>query len=170
MASPSTPLPARRSLRAGRRGVWLATGVLVLQFTLGLLGTLTPRGEIFPFASWFLFSLVPDRVVSYDLLLHGTARRPLDPPRAFNQAGGWVKSPHSVTVYQLTQQLGRAFEAGRAAETTRVRREIEAQFSAPGMRYDLVRVSYRLAERWKNRQAPQTVTLTRFGEPGGGEP
>lgn len=150
------------SLRQYRRVRAFAAIILLGQFTAGLAGTLTPQGEIFPFASWFLFSLRPDRVVSYDLLLRGSEQRPLDPPKPFNQGGGLVKAPHSVTVYNLVQQLGRAVESRRSPEIRRLRREIEAQFAAPGMRYDLVRVSYGLADRWEGRAPATSEPLASF--------
>jgi hypothetical protein len=135
---------------------FLAAALLSAELVIGLGGVLTPQREIFPFASWFLFSLVPDRVVSYDLLLRGPAEKPLDPPRPFNRAGALVKSPHSVTTYQLIQQLGRAVEAKDEPKIRRLRRQIEAQFAAvsPPMRYDLVRMTYTPAQRWKNPQSP----------------
>lgn len=154
------------SLRQYRRLCGCAAILLALQFTVGLAGALTPRGEIFPFASWFLFSLRPDRVVSYDLLLRGSEQRPLDPPQPFSQSGGLVKAPHSVTVYQLVQQLGRAIESRRPAPIGRLRREIEAQFSVPGMRYDVVRVSYRLADRWSGQSPARSEPLASFVQAG----
>lgn len=153
-----------------RRCRRFAVGVLATQFIVGLAGTLTPRGEIFPFASWFLFSLRPDRVVSYDLLLRGSARRPLDPPKPFNQGGELVKAPHSINVYQLTQQLGRAVESRRPDQIRRLRREIEAQFIPPGMRYDVVRVSYGLAERWGGQPPVRSEPLASFTQGEGGPP
>lgn len=157
-------------LRHYRRVRTFAAVLLLVQFTAGLAGTLTPQGEIFPFASWFLFSLRPDRVVSYDLLLRGSEQRPLDPPKPFNQGGGLVKAPHSVTVYQLVQQLGRAIESRRPAEIRRLRREIEAQFSLPGMRYDVVRVSYALADRWRGQTPVKSEPLASFVQTAEGKP
>lgn len=154
--------PPRSCRETFRRCRLFAVGVLTAEFVVGLAGTLTPRGEIFPFASWFLFSLRPDRVVSFDLLLRGTERHPIEPPKPFNQGGGLVKSPHSVTVYQLTQQLGRAIEGGQSAQISRLRREIEAQFSAPGMRYEVVRLSYGLADRWKGQPPERSEPLASF--------
>lgn len=159
----SSPHLSRQTVRRYRL---FAACVLAAELVIGLAGTLTPRGEIFPFASWFLFSLRPDRVVSYDLLLRGSERRPLGSPRPFNQGGGLVKAPHSVTVYQLVQQLGHAIESRRPEEIRRLRQEIEAQFSVAGMRYDIVRVSYGLADRWSGQLPSRSEPLASYA---GGE-
>lgn len=157
-------------LQTFRRFRLFAAGVLAAELIVGLAGTLTPRGEVFPFASWFLFSLRPDRVISYDLILRGSERRPLDPPKPFNRGGGLVKTPHSVTVYQLVQQLGRAIETKRPDEIRRLRQEIEAQFPGAEMRYDVVRVSYALANRWSGQAPAQSEIVASFVEAEEGKP
>ena len=62
-------------LRYRRLQIFVAAA-LAFVLVVGLAGgTLTPRHEIFPFASWFLFSLVPGRRSEFDLILHATATR-----------------------------------------------------------------------------------------------
>ena len=141
-----------------RRLQFCAAALLLAQLVVGLGGVLTRSHEIFPFASWFLFSLVPDRVVSYDVLLRGPAGGPAPPAPPFNQGGPWVRAPHAVAAYQLIQQLGAAEEDGdrNPAASARLRRQLEAQFTVPSLRYDLARVTYTLRERWKN---PETRTV-----------
>jgi hypothetical protein len=145
----------------------LAAAILFIELAVGLGGVLTPQREIFPFASWFLFSLVPGRVTSYDLMLSGSPGQPLDPPRPFSQAGGLVKQPHSVTIYQLVQQLGRAEERGDRALSLKLRRQIETKFVAAPMRYELIKQTYSLAERWKNQPPHERASIKSFiaGEP-----
>ena len=132
-----------------RRFKTLAAAFLSAQLVVGYLGWLTPQHEIFPFASWFLFSLVPDHVTDYDLLLYGPANRSQTVPRAFNRASNLVKGNHSVASYQLIQQLGAAVESRDQTRIGNVRRQIEEQFYASGVRYDLVQVTFRPVERLK---------------------
>lgn len=128
---------------------WLAAVFLFAQVVIGYAGWLTPRHEIYPFTSWLLFSLVPDRITDYDLLLHGSPTFPQEPPRPFNQSGGLVRAPHSIVSYQLIQQLGEAVAANDNPRIEYLRREIEEQFAFVPMRYDLIEVRYRPVSRWK---------------------
>jgi hypothetical protein len=119
---------------------------LAAELVVGLGGALTKRGEIFPFASWFLFSLVPFQSSEYDLLIHppdgGGAPLPL------NQAGKFVNYSHSIVAYQLIQQMGRAQEQHDPELLGRLRQQIETRFRMPSLRYDLVKVRYSPIPRW----------------------
>lgn len=132
-----------------RRLQLFVTTFLAAQLVVGYLGWLTPSHEIFPFASWLLFSVVPDHVTDYDLVLRGSFREPQEPPRSFNRASNLVKGVHSVASYQLIQQLGEAVEARNSFQAESVRRQIEEQFYTSGVRYDLIRVTFQPVERWK---------------------
>jgi hypothetical protein len=122
---------------------------LVAQVVVGYAGWFTPRHEIYPFTSWLLFSLVPDRLSDYDLLLHGSPAYPQEPPRSFNQSAGLVRAPHSIVSYQVIQQLGEAVAANDSARVDYLRGQIEEQFAVAPMRYDLIKVSYHPVDRWK---------------------
>ena len=134
----------------------IAVVILLVEFVVGLGGTLTPRTEIFPFASWFLFSLVPGKVNDYDLVLRAAGDRPLDPAPRFSQAGRLVHAPHSIVVYQLIQQFGRAVEKNDP-RTDLLRRQVEVQFLVPAVRYDLVKATYRPVARYEH---DQTLSIT----------
>ena len=131
---------------------WLVVGFLLVELVVGYAGWFTPRREIFPFGSWMMFALVPNRLTDYDLLLHGTADQPQEPPRPFDESGGLVHAPHSIVSYQLIQQLGQAVEAGDHARAEGLRRQVEEQFAVPQMRYDLIRVTYLPVPRWQSGQ------------------
>jgi hypothetical protein len=138
---------------------------LAAEFVLGLGGTLTPRREIFPFASWFLFSLVPFQSSDYDLLIH-----PPDgagSPLPLNQAGKFVNSSHSIVAFQLIQQFGLAEEQHDGELAGRLRQQIEARFRVPGIHYDLVKVRYAPIPRWTSGAVVSQATLASFtaGEP-----
>jgi hypothetical protein len=137
-----------------------AVVALAAEFVLGLGGTLTPRREIFPFASWFLFSLVPFQSSDYDVLVYP----PEDggSPLPLNQAGRFVNSSHSIVAFQLIQQLGDAQERGDRDLAGRLRQQIEARFRVPGLRYDLVKVRYAPIPRWKNGAVISRVPIASF--------
>ena len=92
-----------REYRRTRRGVAF---FLAFYFIVGLGTLLLPTREIFPFYSWFLFALVPQGEPHYELILYEVNGQSLDPPRRYQEAESLVSSPHSVTVYKLTQQIG----------------------------------------------------------------
>lgn len=130
----------------------LAAGFLLTEVVVGYAGWFTRRREVFPFSPWMMFALVPNRLTAYDLLLHGPADRPQEPPRPFDQSGALVHAPHSVVSYHLIQQFGGALEAGDRAGADHFRRQVEEQFALAHMRYDLVQVTYLPVPRWESGQ------------------
>ena len=140
----------------------LAAVFLLAQVVVGYAGWLTPRHEIYPFPSWLLFSLVPNRINDYDLLLHGSPTYPQEPPRPFNQSGGLVRAAHSIVSYQLIQQLGDAVSAGSPAQIEYLCHQIEEQFATAPMRYDLIKVSYDPVARWKTGQVFSSTPVRSF--------
>ena len=149
-----------------RRLRLVVVAALLVELVVGLGGTLTPRKEIFPFASWFLFSLVPGQTSDYDLVLRAEGERPLDPQPRFSQAGRLVTTPHSIVSYNLIQQLGHAVEH-HDPEVGVLRQQVEAQFTVPFIHYDLVKATYRPVERWESDQTLRLVPLRSFvsGQP-----
>ena len=144
-----------------------AAAALAFMFVVGLGGTLLPSHEVFPFASWFLFSLVPGRGSEFDLVLHSAGDDPAAPGRSFRTADYLVRHPHSVVFHALIQQLGAAEERHDADASRGLRRQIEADFEPRIVRYDLVRVRYSPVERWRTGHVRETTTLRSFatGEP-----
>lgn len=149
-----------------RLAQWI-TVALAAEFFLGFGGALTPRGELFPFASWLLFSLVPYHTNEYDLRLEAPPGRPDAAPVSFSEAENFVRNPHSIVTFQLIQQLGRAVQARRDGEARRLRTQIEAFLPSPKVRYDLVMLTYDPVQRWKTGQILAMQRLAAFvsGEP-----
>lgn len=164
---PPTDTTRRPPLSGYRRLRRVAVALLVVEFVVGMGGYLTPRQEIFPFASWFLFLLVPGHTSDYDLILRSIDGNPLDPPRPYSQLPGLVITPHSVVIYQIVQQLGDAETHRDIARSQRLRRQIDAQFALPRVRYDLVRNTYQPVERWETGRVRTRETLRSFlsGQP-----
>ncbi len=150
-----------------RRLQIFVVAALAFVVVVGLGGALTPRREIFPFASWFLFSLVPGHRSEYDVILRATGDKPLAPGRPYNRADGLVSHPHSIVAHELIQELGAAEQNHDAAASRALRRQIEADFEPSVTRYDLVRVTYAPIERWQTGRVQGTESLRSFGK---GEP
>jgi hypothetical protein len=118
-----------RKYRRTRRGVAF---FLAFYFIVGLGTLLLPTREVFPFYSWFLFALVPQGEPHYELILYEVNGQSLDPPRRYQEAESWVSSPHSVTVYKLTQQIG-------ATNDPQARELLEKSWLPPKTRYQIVK-------------------------------
>ena len=159
--------PRRPPLLGYQRLRLLAVGLLVVEFGGGMVGYLTPRKEIFPLASWFLFLLVPHHTNDYDLILRAGDGHPVDPPAPYSQLPALVAAPHSIVTYQLIQQFGDAVASRDDARERSLRRQIEGQFLVPRVQYDLVRNTYQPVERWETGQVRARRTLRSFtaGEP-----
>ena len=145
-----------------RRLRLFAVLLLAVEFVVGMGGWLTPRHEVFPFASWFLFTLVPNHTTEYDLEFRVANDRPLDPPVRFSRAGGLVLQPHSITAFNVIQGLGAALEHGNDREVRALRAQIDALCGASRLSYDLVKVTYDPAARYDTGAALQRRVLGTF--------
>ena len=125
-----------------RRLRLFAVTLLVVEFVVGMGGWLTSRHEVFPFASWFLFTLVPHRTTEYDLEFRAANDRPLDPPVRFSRASGLTYQPHSITAFNLIQSLGVALEHGDARQSGTLRAQVDLLCYSGRLRYDVVKVTY----------------------------
>ena len=154
-------------MRRYRRLQRLAFAALAYMLVVGLGGTLLPSHEVFPFASWFLFSLVPGRGSEFDLLLHTAGDDPAAPGRSFRLSDRLVRHSHSVVFHELIQQLGAAEERRDAHASRALRRQIEGDFEPSVVRYDLVRVKYAPIERWSTGRVRESAGVRAFatGEP-----
>lgn len=123
-------------------------------FALGLVSG-AQRAEIFPFASWFLFSLVPQDVTAYELRVSAWGDRKFDPPRSIIDIDGAVQSPRSTTVRDLIQRIGRAHESptGFADRETAWKLLEQRLTLPPSFALECVRLRYDPLERWKRGDA-----------------
>lgn len=132
------------------------TALVAAVFLLGMVSALRDR-EIFPFASWFLFSRVPQTVTSYELRLVELDGQKFEPPRPLTKVPLFLRSPQSSTVRDLVQRLGRSVEAGRTNEVNDVLRIFRAHFHQQGGRGSLalVRLRYDPLHRWRTGEAQE---------------
>ena len=131
---------------------------LIIYFVGGLLGALTPKHEIFPVSSWFLFPVTPNPDTKFALRLYRVEGKTLEPPRFYEEADGFVADPQSIIVYEVTQELGKAERRRDAPAIAEMRHNIETNYIRPPCRYELVAVTYDPVERWKTGKV-QTETI-----------
>lgn len=145
-------------MREYRRTRKFISWFLTAYFTGGLLTLLLPKAEVFPVYSWFLFALVPQSGSQYGLLLHEVNGRPIEPPHLYQEAEDGIPSPHSVTVFKLTQQLGTAVERN-SPEKKRCRELLEKNWLPPQTQYELVKLNADPIARWKTGRYDITQSL-----------
>jgi hypothetical protein len=122
------------------------------------------QGEIFPFASWSLFSFVPN--ISHDfsirvLSLNGSA---LTPPVFFEDSTALFESASKHGARVLIDLLGQALAQGEVAEAERIRDRFE-HLCMPGMtavRYELVARVYDPLERFRTGRLRAVRTVRTF--------
>ena len=123
----------KTSIREYRRARCGVTLFLAIYFLVGLGTLLLPAREIFPFYSWFLFALVPQKTTThYELILHEVNGQPVDPPRRYQDADRLVRLPHNVIVYRLTQKIGETNDS-------RARELLEKDWLPPKTRYEIIK-------------------------------
>ena len=131
-------------------------------FALGMVSAVRPAGEIFPFASWFLFSLVPQRVIAYEIRVREWKDRQFHPPKSIIEVDGLVRNPHSSAIYQIVQRYGAASDPrnGRPAEAAAAWDLLRARLtSTDNLSTKVVRVTYDPMERSKNGRVIQEEWL-----------
>ena len=139
-----------------------AVVLLAVEFAVGMGGWLTPRHEVFPFASWFLFTLVPHHTTEYDLEFRAANDRPLDSPVRYSRATWLVPQPHSITAFNVIQALGTALEHGNGRDSRALRAQIDALCGPARLTYDVVKVTYDPVARYDTGAALRRRVLGTF--------
>src|SRR5262249_45904025 len=121
-------VPLSAAMHAYRRLERLIASFLALLFFGGLAALPLPQMEGVPRFSWFRFRAPPNTETRYSILLRENAGRPVDPPRLFQEADGFVNEPHAVTAYKITQFFGRAAARGDLKEAEQQRRLLERNY------------------------------------------
>jgi hypothetical protein len=143
-----------------RYGVY---GLLTFAFCMGIAGMLwSPDGEFFPFASFSLFSVVPNVRTAYAIELRSAHGQPPDPPRLWMPSYEPGNEPTSSEAFYTIQRFGAAYTAGRVADADYWRRLLEQDFLSPPVHYDLLRVRYDPFERLSTGELRQQEVLASF--------
>ena len=110
------------------------------------------RDEIFPFASWSLFSMVPNESRDFTVRILQVDGRPIDRPMNFEEAHALFGSAAvSHGARMSIQRLGEAVERRDAASVDRVRGYFEGLHlrGHEPVRYELLARRYDPLERWR---------------------
>jgi hypothetical protein len=133
-----------------RRLQSLGIGFLVLYFVVGLASLATPRQEIFPIYSWFLFATVPNQDEKYDVRIYSVGHYKMETPVFYNDgAANIVLDPHSITAYKIIQKMGEAYTRDQMKEFRRYRKLFEKNALWSNTDYEIVKVSYDPIQRWE---------------------
>jgi hypothetical protein len=142
--------------------------IAVLAISYFLIGNISHRygiAEIFPIATWELFSYVP-RSENSDfgvkiLAVNGTA---LNPPVYFEKASQFFTKIHSIDVYMTIQVLGKALLAKDESTAASYRDLLEDVYLADQAQitYVVTQRRYHLLERWNHGTFLSEVELGTF--------
>ncbi len=144
--------------RTMRRVVPALGGAYVV---LGLLATMAPGFEVFPFFCWFLFPVTPNVETRYELVIDEIGGCPLAQPTEY-QSMDLVEDPMAMDLWIAVQALGRAEAAGDAPSVQTLRRRIELNFIPAPNRYRLDRVTFDPVERWRDGGIRSRDTVTTY--------
>jgi hypothetical protein len=146
----------------------LKIGIAALAISYFLIGNISQRygiAEIFPIATWELFSYVP-RSEDADfgvkiLAVNGTS---LDSPVYFEKASQFFTKIHSIDAYMTIQVLGKALLANDQSTAASYRDLLENVYLADQAQitYVVTQRRYDLLERWNHGTFLSEVELGVF--------
>ena len=148
----------RSTLRRLRRKL---AGLVIFYFVAGSASQKLIPGvdEIFPLFGWSLFSKIPNHASRYTILIHAHEGRPVEPALTFHQApASLVRGTRSIG-RKLIQTLGRAHDEGRHQQVESLRRQLEANYLASGLRYELIFESYDPLQKWRTGENTELRSL-----------
>jgi hypothetical protein len=133
-----------------RRLQSLGIGFLIFYFVVGLLSLATPRQEIYPIYSWFLFALVPNQEDRYDVRIYAVGNYKMEKPVLYSDGPDNISpDPHSITSYKVIQKMGETYEKKDVKEFKRYRELFEKNSLWGKTDYEIVKVSYDPIQRWE---------------------
>lgn len=111
------------------------------------------RAEIFPFASWNLFSWVPNEVRDVSLRILAIDGVPLQPPLYIEESAKHFVDGPSHPAHAVIELIGQAVQQGREADAEALRLRFEKLYmpASDAVRYELVARAYDPMKRWRNR-------------------
>jgi hypothetical protein len=118
---------------------------------LGLCAGANQKHEVFPFFSWFLFPLTPNRVTQYELA----------PPPTLTNLG----RTHQMDLHVLEQELGSALERRDTVATPTLLRRLERNFLVCPSHFAVVRTDYEPRTRWTTGAVHSSHTLAELSCP-----
>ncbi|MEO1337745.1 MAG: hypothetical protein AAFV29_19025, partial [Myxococcota bacterium] len=128
---------------------------------LGLIATMAPGFEIFPFFCWFLFPVTPNVETRYELVVSTMAGRALPAPMEY-QSLDLVDDPMAMDLWIAVQDLGKAIAREDKARVDVLRSRIELNFIPAPNRYRIERVTFDPLERWRDGTVQQRAPVASF--------
>jgi hypothetical protein len=148
-----------------RRTNCLLLGLLAVYLALVVYVERVPgKEEVFPFASWSLFSMVPNEYRDYSLRLLEMGDGRLSRPAYFEDAGDVIPWVAHNGARMAIQHLGDAAEHRREQEVAEVRKYLEALYLGghKSLKYQVVARRYDPLERWRTGHFREERTLATF--------
>ncbi|HUT49522.1 MAG TPA: hypothetical protein VM325_09290 [Alphaproteobacteria bacterium] len=145
----------------------MVLGLLVAYLCIAVAGGVqSPKGEIFPFFNWSLFTYVSDhrQLIEIEILAINGVR--LDAPTRFHDlpkqfAGARNKS---VSILKLASRMAAAHIDGDQARFRSLRKVLEATYLAEAerLKYRLVANRYHPIERWRDGSIRSTIVIGEY--------
>ena len=128
--------------------------ILLLGYILAALhvGFNRHHREVYPVASWSLFSYVAAKRTEFAVLITQVDGKPLAEPREFMDSRDLFSGAGSIRAYYTIQDLGAATGRRNTARMEKLRWLLESQYmQGPnrGIRYQLILRSFDAIERWR---------------------
>ena len=123
------------------------------------------HSELFPIASWSLFSLVPNTIEDFSVRLLEVDGRPLARALFFEDIKPIFLGATSHDARVVIERFGLALAAGHFREAEEIRRRFEAEYlskQAHQVRYELVARVYDPMERWNAGVFKSVRTLAAY--------
>jgi hypothetical protein len=122
------------------------------------------RSETFPFASWSLFSMVPNIVNDYSVRIIRIGDEQLKSPIWYEQSGDRFPSARENGSRSAIRELGLAIESHNQSEIDRVRNYFEALHLAGHgqVEYELTKRQWETLERFNTGKIRDVTTLAKF--------
>ncbi len=121
-------------VRRYRRLKGAVAGILLVMFVAGEVALLRPPTyEVFPFYSWSMFALVPNKTEQFYVFVtkDGVTRE-------YTRAKKWLgESANSVIAYTVIQHYGKALRSGNQKEIATWRRQFEENHITDELAYEV---------------------------------
>jgi hypothetical protein len=159
---PRTPSAERSRLRWTRRAL---AALLALYLSLVVLReSQMGAQELYPFASWSLFTWVPNEVNDHSIRLLSIDGRPLDPPIFFEDSREHFRGAPLSPARVMMLHLGRATESADEKTAADLRRRFERLYldGQGAVEYEIVARRFDPLERWRQGHFRGLTPLGRY--------
>ena len=140
------------------------TIAIVLYFIIGNFTWALFKLEIYPIASWNLFSVVPNLVTDYGLQIKSINQVELEEPTYFQDLPDEFAEANSIVAFYVIQNLGIAIEKNDTESIENLREQIENEYfaSQQHVEYEIYKRSYFAMDRWDTGQYEEEGRLVTF--------